>query len=157
VHRFRRGVGRIIAAVAELSGKDAELQAELQAERSQGGAGAERSQDGAGADGAAGAEPQALRVVPYYHTGADQVPPSPLRGILTLLATLATLTLLTMLTILTIYLPCIGPALSLYLPGAAHPNPNQVPTRCSPPLRSRRASSHSPSSARLSALTAYTP
>ena len=28
------------------------------------------------------------------------------------------------LTILTIYLPCIDPALSLSLPGAAHPNPS---------------------------------
>ena len=82
MHRFRRGVGRIIAAVAELSGKEAELQAE----RSQGGAGggAERSQGGTGAGGA---EPQAqaLRVVPYYHTGADQVQPSPLLATLTLL------------------------------------------------------------------------
>lgn len=37
MHRFRRGVGRIVAAVAE---------------------------------------PHALRVVPYYHTGAEQVQPT---------------------------------------------------------------------------------
>ena len=64
MHRFRRGVGRIVAAVAELSTKEAEREAE----RSQGAGG-----------------PLALRVVPYYHTGADQVQASPPRGILTLL------------------------------------------------------------------------
>jgi hypothetical protein len=67
VHRFRRGVGRIVAAVAELSTKEAELQAECSSQH-----------------GASGG-PLALRVVPYYHTGADQVQPSPLRSILTLL------------------------------------------------------------------------
>lgn len=55
VHRFRRGVGRIVAAVAELGTEEAEL-------------GAERSQGAGG--------PLALRVVPYYHTGADQVQPT---------------------------------------------------------------------------------
>ena len=64
MHRFRRGVGRIVAAVAELGTEEAEL-------------GAERSQGAGG--------PLALRVVPYYHTGADQVQASPPRCMLTLL------------------------------------------------------------------------
>ena len=91
VHRFRRGVGRIVAAVAELGGGEEEQQQEeQQAGRGAAGRGAAdraaearaehaaqavRAAGAARPGAAAGGGGRALRVVPYYHTGADQAPP----------------------------------------------------------------------------------